>query len=72
MDKQTLYVVFDFPRKLDTERRYIRRILKENGLTMLQYSVWQGPVENVDRLQEIIDGLVYREYVKLIVGELVK
>lgn len=60
-------LIFDIPEEKKSTREYLRRELKARSFYMLQLSVWITPYEVDEELQEIIEDIGARYYVRFMV-----
>ncbi len=60
-------LIFDIPEEEKDKREYLRHELKRRSFYMLQLSVWITPYEVEPDLQEVIDEIGVRDYVRFLV-----
>ena len=58
-------VTFDIPENVKKSRQVLRRFLKQAGFKQVHLSVWQSDNDVVDALQDLIDRLDIKKWVKV-------
>jgi len=71
-DGKWIMVVFDIPEKMKRKREIFRRKIKSMEFKMLQKSIWVCSFDVVDDINEFIEKLFLRPYIKIFFIEEIK